>query len=223
MSESGTVSRVIREKTYSINPKTNEVVIANVKANPLPNLSEEQIYFVTDVIENDFFAKFYEIALKLKCNEEKVGVTTLKTRYKTSYEALLKELYTTLSAYIEDIIFYTKRRNGKVYLKEYFESEEFNTSLLELKKEINKVLKSREFERIPFIVYSNKINDEIDAKDVAFGNFEIVCEENDKKVITNIKWCQTNCSKYPSCPIYKLMEKENPFNYKLNMEFLEEQ
>ena len=215
-------SKVIRDVTYSIDLKTDDVVMGDITFNAKTNFDEEKFVFVLTILESETFAKFLEEAMKLRLNEEKVGVDVLKEKYKTSYDSLKQSVYELCSQYVMENIM-IKQRASKVYLKEFFESDEFKTLLEKLMKEVKQALKERNFEKIPLLVRNSEIHDEVDKRDVLIGNYEVRCdayETNGKTIITNIKWCSANCPKFVNCPVYEKMKGEDAFNYSLNMEFL---
>ena len=214
-------SRVIRDVTYSINLETEDVVMGDITFNAKTNFDEEKFVFVLTVLESETFAKFLEEGMKLRLNEEKVGVEVLKEKYKASYDSLKQSVYDLCYQYvIEDIMI--KQRASKVYLKEFFESDDFKNLSESLMQKVKQALRERNFEKIPMIVRNSEIHDEADKRDVLIGNYEVRCDayEDCKTIITNIKWCKANCSKFANCPIYEKMKSEDAFNYSLNMEFL---
>lgn len=215
-------SRVIRDVTYSINLETEDVVMGDITFNAKTNFDEEKFIFVLTVLESETFARFMEEGMKLRLNEEKVGKEVLKEKYKTSYDTLRQSVYDLCSQYVGESIL-IKQRGAKIYLKDFFESDEFKKLAEKTMAEVKKALKERNFEKIPMIVRNSEIHDEVDKRDVSIGNYEVRCdayETDGKAIITNIKWCKANCSKFANCPVYEKMKGEDAFNYSLNMEYL---
>ena len=116
-------SRVVRDVTYSIDLKTDDVVMGDITFNAKTNFDEEKFVFVLTILESETFAKFLEEGMKLRLNEEKVGVEVLKEKYKTSYDSLKQSVYDLCSQYVIEGIM-IKQRASKVYLKEFFESDD---------------------------------------------------------------------------------------------------